>query len=208
STGPQIAKFQPTNCCGRNSTPFYNRFLVVHLGAVSRSRGHLASRGRTVPVLFRRVAASAAVGIVVGLIATQAWSQEPPPSGTTAPPPSGTTAQPPPPLSQAPPTVPIPAAPIATYPLELLGLLAPPAQRGPLTLFPSIGVSEEYNDNVHGDNRHRESDFITNFSPTITLQVNRPSYNLNAGYSFSAALYAEGTQPNEAFQSQNFIGSG
>src|SRR5262249_30341403 len=26
--------------------------------------------------------------------------------------------------------------------------------------------------------------------------------------SFSAALYAEGTQPNEAFQSQNFIGSG
>jgi hypothetical protein len=77
-----------------------------------------------------------------------------------------------------------------------------------LTLFPSISVSEEYNDNVLSDNRHRESDFITNFSPTIVLQVNRPSYQLNAGYSFSAALYAEGTLPNEAFQSQNFIGSG
>jgi long-subunit fatty acid transport protein len=150
--------------------------------------------------LFRRVATSAAVGIVVGLIATQAWSQEPPPSGTTA--------QPPPPATAAPPTVPTPAAPIPTYPLELLGLLAPPAQRGPLTLFPSIAVSEEYNDNVHGDNRHRESDFITNFSPTITLSVNRPSYQLNAGYSFTAAVYAEGTLPNEAFQSQNFIGSG
>src|SRR5262249_62294531 len=106
--------------------------------------------------------------------------------GPTPPPPPGTPPTPPPPLSQPPPTVPIPTAPIATYPLELLGLLAPPAQRGPLTLFPSIGVSEEYNDNVHGDNRRRESDFITNFSPTITLQVNRPSYNLNAGYSFSA----------------------
>jgi len=89
-----------------------------------------------------------------------------------------------------------------------LGLLAPPAQRGPLTLFPSISVSEEYNDNVHADNRNRASDFITNFSPTVTLQVNRPSYQLNAGYSFTAALYAEGTLPNEAFQSQNFIGSG
>jgi uncharacterized protein (PEP-CTERM system associated) len=98
--------------------------------------------------------------------------------------------------------------PIASYPVQLLGLLAPPAQRGPLTLLPSIGISEEYNDNVHSDNRNRESDFITNFSPTITLSVNRPGYQLNAGYSFSAALYAEGTQPNEAFQSQNFIGSG
>jgi len=90
----------------------------------------------------------------------------------------------------------------------LLGLLAPPAQRGPLTLLPSIGISEEYNDNVHSDNRVRESDFITNFSPSIILSVNRPSYQLNAGYSFSAAVYAEGTLPNEAFQSQNFIGSG
>jgi hypothetical protein len=97
---------------------------------------------------------------------------------------------------------------MAAYPLELTGLLAPPAQRGPFTLLPSISVSEEYNDNVHGDNRNREWDFITNISPSITLSVNRPSYQLNAGYSFSAALYARGTLPNEAFQSQNFIGSG
>jgi hypothetical protein len=88
-----------------------------------------------------------------------------------------------------------------------MGLLAP-AQRGPLTLLPSISVSEEYNDNVHVDNRNREWDFITNISPAITLSVNRPSYQLSAGYSFSSALYARGTLPNEAFQSQNFIGSG
>jgi Putative beta-barrel porin 2 len=97
---------------------------------------------------------------------------------------------------------------MAAYPIELVGLLAPPAQRGPFTLLPSISVSEEYNDNVHGDNRNREWDFITNISPAISLSVNRPSYQLNAGYTFSAAIYARGTLPNEAFQSQNFIGSG
>jgi hypothetical protein len=149
---------------------------------------------------FRRVGTGVVVGIVVGLFASHAWCQEPTPSGTKD--------QPSPPVTAAPPASPTPGLPIASYPVQLLGLLAPPAQRGPLTLLPSIGISEEYNDNVHSNNQNRESDFITNFSPTITLSVNRPGYQLTAGYSFSAALYAEGTQPNEAFQSQNFIGSG
>jgi hypothetical protein len=149
---------------------------------------------------FRRVGTGVVVGIVVGLLASHAWCQEPTPSGTKD--------QPSPPVTAAPPSSPTSGLPIASYPVQLLGLLAPPAQRGPLTLMPSIGISEEYNDNVHSDNQNRESDFITNFSPTITLSVNRPGYQLSAGYSFSAALYAEGTQPNEAFQSQNFIGSG
>jgi len=149
---------------------------------------------------FRRVATGAVVGIIVGLIASHAASQEPSPSGTKE--------QPQPPVTEAPPTLPTPGLPMASYPLTLLGLLGPPAQRGPVTLTPSIGVSEEYNDNVDSDNRHRRSDFITDFSPTVTLSVYRPSYQLNAGYSFSAALYAEGTRPNEAFQSQNLVGSG
>src|SRR4030095_16116214 len=84
---------------------------------------------------------------------------------------------------------------------------SPPGQRGPFTLLPSISISEAYNDNVHLDNSNREWDFITYISPAISLSVNRPSYQLNAGYTFSAALYARGTLPNEAFQSQNFIGS-
>jgi len=152
------------------------------------------------PARSRRVLTGVVIGIAVGLIASHAGSQEP-----SAP---ATKEQPTPPAVEAPPTLPAPAAPIATYPLELLGLLGPPARRGPLTLTPSIAVSEEYNDNVHGDNRNRESDFITNFSPAITLSVNRPSYQLNAGYSFTSALYAKGTLPNEAFESQNLIGSG
>jgi hypothetical protein len=147
---------------------------------------------------FHRVTAGAVIGIVVGLLASHAGGQEPP---------RPTTEQPSTPATAAPPTVPTPIAPMAAYPLELVGLLAPPAQRGPFTLLPSISISEEYNDNVHLDNSNRDWDFITYISPAISLSVNRPSYQLNAGYTFSAALYAKGTLPNEAFQSQNFIGS-
>ena len=42
---------------------------------------------------------------------------------------------------------------VTAYPAELLGLLGPPAERGPLTLRPSIAVSEEYDDNVLLDTR-------------------------------------------------------
>jgi hypothetical protein len=175
-----------------------------HKRVMSQSRHRLRSNGGMVFSRLRRVGTGVIVGIVVGLITSHAASQETPPSGTKD--------QPPPPATAAPPTTPTPAfaLPISSYsyPLPLLGLLAPRPQRGSLSLVPSIGISEEYNDNVHSDNQNRESDFITHFSPTIMLSVNRPTYQLNAGYSFSAALYAKGTLPNEAFQSQNFIGGG
>jgi hypothetical protein len=103
--------------------------------------------------------------------------------------------------------VPTPVAPLAAYPTELMGLLLSPAQRGRLTLFPSVSISEEFNDNVHVDNRNRDWDFITLITPSLTMSVNQPSFQLNAGLSFSSALYARGTLPNEAFQSSNFIGS-
>jgi len=62
------------------------------------------------------------VGIAICVIAPHAWSQETPPPEARDQPPAPTTVQ--------------------AYPLELLGLLAPPAQRGPVTLTPSIAVSE------------------------------------------------------------------
>src|SRR5262249_10405507 len=165
----------------RNSNGTYNRCSVL-------------------PV--HRIAAGVVVAIVVGLLAaSHAGGQEPPRPGTT-------TEQKQTPTTGAHYTVPPQMAPMAAYPLELFGLLAPPAQRGPFTLLPSIGISEEYNDNVHVDNRNRDWDFITNISPALSLSINRPTYQLNAGYTFSAAIYARGTLPNEAFQSQNFIGSG
>jgi hypothetical protein len=75
-------------------------------------------------------------------------------------------------------------------------------------LTPSIGVSEEYNDNIFSDNRDRVSDFITTFSPAITLIANDPSYELRAGYSFGADLYAKESELNNAFNRQNLIVNG
>ncbi len=131
-------------------------------------------------------------------MASYAWGQQPPPRGIGAQP-SGTATE---------PALGPPSPPIAAYPLELLGLLAPAAQRGPVTLTPSISVSEEYNDNIFSDNRNRQWDFITSFSPALTLYVNRPSYQLSAGYSFSADLYAREDRLSNAFDHQNFVATG
>jgi hypothetical protein len=131
-------------------------------------------------------------------MASYAWGQEAPPRGVGAQAPGTVTAPAPVP----------PSLPIAAYPLELLGLLAPGAQRGPVTLTPSISVSEEYNDNIFLNNRDRQWDFITSFSPALTLYVNRPSYQLSAGYSFSADVYAREDRLSNAFDHQNFVATG
>jgi len=138
--------------------------------------------------------------IALCFLASHAWAQEPQPRDV------GTQPQ-----STAPEPAPIPSSAvpsIAAYPVELLGLLGPPAQRGPVTLTPSISIGEEYNDNIFLDNRNRQADFISSFGPAITLYINRPSYQLNAGYSFGAVVYARNDRFNNAFDSQNFVGGG
>src|SRR2546427_1082659 len=150
-------------------------------------------------VCGRRVGSGggAIVGIAICLMASHARGQEPPP---------GRPAEQPPPVTEPAPGFQRP--PVGAYPLELLGLLAPPAQRGPVTLTPSISVSEEYNDNLFFNNQDRQRDFITGFSPTITLFVNRPSYQVNGGYSFTAELYERESRLNNALNRQNFFGTG
>src|SRR2546425_2616072 len=140
------------------------------------------------------------VGIAVCFITSSARGQEPPPRG------SGAQQQTP--ASETTVGTPSAGPSLAAYPLELLGLLAPRAARGPLTLTPSISVSEEYNDNIFSDNRNRESDFITSLGPALMLYVNRPSYQLTAGYSFSADLYAREDRLSNALDTQNFVATG
>ncbi|HZM92103.1 MAG TPA: hypothetical protein VFB92_01730, partial [Vicinamibacterales bacterium] len=118
------------------------------------------------------------IGLILCLAASAAWGQVPPPRGGSQP------AETQRPTTEPPLVAPTLVRPMAAYPLELLGLLAPGQQQGPVTLTPSLGISEEYNDNVFADNRNRQWDFITTFSPTITLAIQQPSYQLNAGYSF------------------------
>ena len=143
----------------------------------------------------------AIVGVAICLMAaSHAWGQETPPRGARG--------QPSAPASEAPPLPPPPGPPVGAYPLELLGLLAPPAQRGPVTLTPSIAVSEEYNDNLFLDNQNRQWDLITGFSPAMTLYVTRPSYQLSGGYSFTAEMYERETRLSNALNHQNFLASG
>ena len=151
---------------------------------------------------MRPIHARALAAISLSLAASCAWGQQTPPPGAGQQ--RETQTQP-----ATPPTAPTtPSLPIAAYPLELLGLLGPRAQPGPVRLTPSIAISEEYNDNIFLNNRNRQWDFITNLTPALTLVIQRPEYDLSAGYSFRNVWYAREDRLNNAFDSQNFVASG
>ena len=80
-----------------------------------------------------------------------------------------------------------------------------PSRRAPLTLTPSLTITEEYNDNVFFDNNNRKSDFITGFTPGLALTFERPTYRLTAAYNFTAELFARETSESHAFDRQNFL---
>jgi hypothetical protein len=154
------------------------------------------------------------LGVVVSMLAAAvllttalATAQQPPAGsgsrqGTTSQTERSTTRE-----SEPPPVLTTPGPPIASYPLELLGLLATPTQRSPVIIMPSISISEEYNDNIFLDNRVRQWDFITGFSPGLSLIVNQPWWELKAGYSFTAEIYAKESRFNDAVSRQGFIGA-
>jgi hypothetical protein len=77
-------------------------------------------------------------------------------------------------------------------------------RRAPLTLLPSITISEEFNDNVNLSNADRRSDFITGFTPALNIIYESPTYRLSAGYNFTAEMYARDPNRNAAFNRQNF----
>lgn len=96
--------------------------------------------------------------------------------------------------------------PITAYPLELLGLLATPTRGAPIVLTPSIAIPEEYNDNIFLDNNNRQWDFITGFTPAVTLLINQPLWDLQAGYSFTSEIYAKESQFSDALSRMSLLG--
>jgi hypothetical protein len=94
-----------------------------------------------------------------------------------------------------------------TLPPGTPGLPAGPetatARRGPITITPSLSILGEYNDNVFQSNANRESDFIVGFVPGISVVLEGPTYRLLGSYSFTAEIYAENEQLNDAFSRQN-----
>jgi len=76
--------------------------------------------------------------------------------------------------------------------------------RAPITLLPSVTISEEYNDNVNLDNRNRTWDLITGISPALNFILQSRTYRLLAGYNFTAELYLRDPGRDNAFNTQNF----
>jgi hypothetical protein len=68
-------------------------------------------------------------------------------------------------------------------------------------------VREEYNDNIFLSNSNRESDFITAFTPGLTLTAQQPGFNLTAGYNVTAEIYAQHSELNNAANRHNFLAS-
>jgi hypothetical protein len=79
-----------------------------------------------------------------------------------------------------------------------------PPVRAPLTVTPSITITEEFNDNIDLDNSNKQWDVITGFTPGVTLNLETPTYRLTAGYNFTAEVWARNPDRNAAFNRQNF----
>ena len=83
-------------------------------------------------------------------------------------------------------------------------LYAPPA-RGPLTLTPSLAITEQYNDNIFSNNRDKQSDFITQFTPGVALQIQHPGFQLLSAFNFTAEIYADHSELNNAANRLSFL---
>jgi hypothetical protein len=161
------------------------------------------------------IRAGAILGLALCVTASYAWAQQPQPT----PPPSVLKQQSPEPEEESTeqrgsPLLRIPVigptlAPtfpaLSNYPLELLGLLMSPLERREVNLLPALAISEEFNDNFFLNNDSKRYEFITGFTPSISLLANRPHFQLAAGFSNAAEVYARGSTPNDAFARQNLI---
>jgi opacity protein-like surface antigen len=101
------------------------------------------------------------------------------------------------------------AAPAWAQPPSLpLGAPTPPPgtegpRRAPITVTPFIAITGEYNDNVFQTNANKTSDFILAFTPGVSIAIENPIYSLLGSYSFTAEMYADQDQLNDAFARQN-----
>ena len=86
-----------------------------------------------------------------------------------------------------------------------MGFFPEPPIRGPLIVFPTFTLSEEFNDNVFLNNARKESDFITGFTPGIRVTMERATYRWAGGYNFTAEKYADHSELDSVFQRQIFF---
>ena len=75
----------------------------------------------------------------------------------------------------------------------------------PWTLIPSLDVSERFDDNIFLTVHDRKSDFITEFTPRLTLEYHSDRFNLSGSYSVVAQYYAETTDLNNFGDNQQGV---
>jgi len=72
-------------------------------------------------------------------------------------------------------------------------------------LVPALAISEEFTDNFFLNNANKQSEFITGFTPSITLLANRLGSSWLPGFSNTSELYAEGEHRERCLRRQNLI---
>ena len=159
-----------------------------------------------------------AVATACVLLVSSAAAQPPTTPTPTTPTPGTPTPGAPTPPTESPTGVPqgptssgtVPNVQIPGVLLPPRGLLdflyAPPAQ-GPLALTPSLTISEEFNDNVFSTHSNKQSDFITQFTPGLTLQAQQPGFQLLSSFNFTAEIYARNPELDNAANRLNFLTS-
>jgi hypothetical protein len=78
-------------------------------------------------------------------------------------------------------------------------------RRAPITLTPSIGIAEEYNDNVFQNNDRKVWDLVTTITPGIQFTAEQQTWRFDVGYDFDARLYARDPDRNNGFGRQFFF---
>ncbi|MDR2112056.1 MAG: TIGR03016 family PEP-CTERM system-associated outer membrane protein, partial [Candidatus Accumulibacter sp.] len=88
-----------------------------------------------------------------------------------------------------------------------LGAMAPPAVAGDWRIVPSVSVSETATDNVGLVKDHRESDWITDVSPGISVSGHGDRLRLNFDYQLHGLFYANDASRNNYQNSLNAAGT-
>jgi len=152
------------------------------------------------------------------LLVSPAAAQPPTTPAPTTPTPGTPTPGAPTPQTESPTGVPEGPTSSGTLPnVQIPGVLLPPrgpldflyapAAQGPLTLTPSLTISEQFNDNVFLTHSNKSSDFITQFTPGLTLQAQQPGFQLLSSLNFTAEIYAKNTELDNAANRLSFLTS-
>jgi hypothetical protein len=75
--------------------------------------------------------------------------------------------------------------------------LCPAVRASEFSFHPSLGVSEEFTDNVYESRDNRKSDFITRVMPGLALKYNAPLWDWDLAYYFDYRYYARNSHKYE-----------